>query len=53
MSRKISHYEWLPDLPDHRDYLYAAPIAIAAVLPCAYLTAANLASDFWTIRLVH
>ena len=33
MSRKISCYGWLPDLPDHRDFLYAAPVAIAGVQP--------------------
>jgi len=35
MSRKISHYGWIPDLPDHRDLLYAAPIAIAGAPPAS------------------
>ena len=26
MSYKVSRYGWLPDLPDHRDHLYAAPV---------------------------
>jgi C1A family cysteine protease len=112
MSFKTSRYGWLPGLPDHRDFLYAAPAelagtlpssadlraqcppvyeqgqlgsctanAIAAVmcvsyddakqwftvlnswddkwgmkghftLPYSYVTLANLASDFWTIRAV-
>jgi C1A family cysteine protease len=101
MSYKISRYGWLPDLPDHRDHFYAAPVEWAAVLPArvdlragcppvcdqgqlcsctanaiagaiqfdrpwgnrwgmkgyftlpyAYLTDENLASDFWTIRIV-
>jgi hypothetical protein len=29
---KASH-GWLPDLPDHRDYLYAAPPHVIAKLP--------------------
>lgn len=33
MIHKISRYGWLPDLPDHRDFLYAAPVAIAGALP--------------------
>lgn len=33
MSRKISRYGWVRDLPDHRDHLYAAPPAIAVALP--------------------
>jgi C1A family cysteine protease len=33
MSYKIFRYGWLPDLPDHRDYLYAAPVAIVGALP--------------------
>jgi len=28
MSRKISRYGWLPDLPDNRDFLYAAPVTV-------------------------
>ena len=27
MSRKIQRYGWVPDLPDHRDQLYSAPVA--------------------------
>jgi C1A family cysteine protease len=33
MSRKIQHYGWIPDLPDQRDYLYAAPAHVLKVLP--------------------
>jgi C1A family cysteine protease len=33
MSFKISRYGWLPDLPDHRDLLYAAPVEMAGALP--------------------
>jgi len=40
MSFKVSRHGWVPDLPDH---LYAAPVEVAG---------ANLASDFWTIRVV-
>jgi C1A family cysteine protease len=31
--RKIARYGWKPDLPDHRDHLYAAPPAKLAALP--------------------
>ncbi|MGZ3625084.1 MAG: peptidase, partial [Ktedonobacteraceae bacterium] len=30
---QIAHYGWIPDLPDQRDYQYAAPIAAIGVLP--------------------
>jgi len=30
---RISHYGWKPDLPDHRDFLFATPPATAAALP--------------------
>ncbi len=30
---KIAHYGWIPDLPDQRDYQYAAPIAAIGILP--------------------
>jgi C1A family cysteine protease len=36
MSRKISRYGWLPDLPDHRDFLYAAPVAVAGAQPVSF-----------------
>jgi C1A family cysteine protease len=32
-ARVIARYGWIPDLPDHRDHLYAAPIAAPAKLP--------------------
>src|ERR1035437_10173094 len=28
-----SRYGWQPDLPDHRDYLYAAPLAALGLVP--------------------
>ena len=31
--RKIKRYGWKPDLPDHRDFLYAAPYINLASLP--------------------
>src|SRR4051812_44253753 len=31
--QRIARYGWKPDLPDHRDFNYAVPHAIAAVLP--------------------
>ncbi|HLX57943.1 MAG TPA: C1 family peptidase [Ktedonobacteraceae bacterium] len=33
MPRKIQRYGWIPDLPDHRDHLYAAPVAVLQSLP--------------------
>ena len=30
---RIGHYGWKPDLPDHRDFLFATPPATAAALP--------------------
>jgi C1A family cysteine protease len=35
MSFKVSRYGWLPDLPDHRDHLYAAPVEVAGALPAS------------------
>jgi C1A family cysteine protease len=31
--RKIKRYGWIPDLPDARDHLYGAPMAVMAELP--------------------
>ncbi len=33
MNYKTARYGWLPDLPDHRDHLYAAPVALLGALP--------------------
>lgn len=33
MSRQIKRYGWIPDIPDHRDHIYAAPAPIVAALP--------------------
>jgi len=33
MIRKIKCYGWIPDLPDHRDFIYAAPLAVLRALP--------------------
>jgi C1A family cysteine protease len=33
MQRKIAGYGWIPDLPDQRDHLYAAPGPVLAQLP--------------------
>ena len=32
MATKHS-FGWVPDLPDHRDFLYAAPVVNLAALP--------------------
>ena len=36
MPRQIKRYGWIPDLPDHRDYLYAAPAAVLQTLPLSF-----------------
>src|SRR5438309_11862192 len=33
MPHKIAGYGWIPDLPDQRDHLYAAPPPILSALP--------------------
>jgi C1A family cysteine protease len=33
MPRKIAGYGWIPDLPDQRDHLYAAPPPVVSALP--------------------
>lgn len=33
MDRKIKQYGWTPDLPDARDYMYAAPQRVLTALP--------------------
>ena len=32
-TRKIARYGWVPDIPDQRDHLYAAPVVHLAKLP--------------------
>ena len=31
--RRAAPYGWIPDLPDQRDFLYAAPVSLLAALP--------------------
>jgi len=33
MDRKVKQYGWVPDLPDARDHMYAAPQPVLAKLP--------------------
>lgn len=33
MSRQIKRYGWIPDLPDQRDHLFAAPPAVLQAMP--------------------
>ena len=33
MKRIVNKYGWVPDFPDHRDYVYAAPRKVVAKLP--------------------
>lgn len=32
-KRSIKRYGWVPDIPDHRDLIYAAPVAVLKALP--------------------
>jgi C1A family cysteine protease len=32
-ARKIKRYGWIPDLPDHRDLMYSAPMQVLKKLP--------------------
>jgi len=34
-TRKVQRYGWKPDLPDHRDHMYAAPPPVLVTLPDA------------------
>src|SRR5215469_16450494 len=31
--RRIKRYGWVRDLPDHRDFIYSAPLAVQEALP--------------------
>src|SRR5262249_12551733 len=33
MDRKVKQYGWVPDLPDARDHMYAAPQRVLTALP--------------------
>jgi C1A family cysteine protease len=33
MAHKVQRYGWVPDLPDHRDHYYAAPLVNLGALP--------------------
>ncbi len=35
MAIKVQRYGWIPDLPDHRDQMYAAPPEFLAALPAS------------------
>ena len=34
--RKIARYGWIPDLPDERDHMYAAPAQFLTTLPASF-----------------
>src|SRR5579863_10061701 len=36
MSRKVSRFGWVPDLPDHRDFLFAAPTQVLRSIPASF-----------------
>jgi C1A family cysteine protease len=33
MATNVKRYGWIPDLPDQRDFMYAAPLAVLRALP--------------------
>src|SRR5437016_1662663 len=33
VARNVKYYGWVPDLPDHRDRIYSAPLAAIGPLP--------------------
>ena len=33
MARNVSRYGWIPDIPDQRDHLFAAPPPVLTALP--------------------
>jgi C1A family cysteine protease len=33
MPRRVARYGWIPDLPDHRDFLFSASVAVLRKLP--------------------
>jgi C1A family cysteine protease len=33
MPRRIARFGWIPDLPDHRDFMYAAPTTVLKSIP--------------------
>ena len=35
MAYSVKRFGWLPDIPDQRDHLYAAPVAVRQVLPAS------------------
>jgi len=35
VARKVARYGWVPDIPDQRDHMYAAPAYVMAKLPAA------------------
>jgi len=35
MPYQIAHYGWIPDLPDQRDFQYAAPLEVIGALPAS------------------
>lgn len=36
MPHKVARYGWLPDLPDQRDHMYAAPPGVLSALPPSF-----------------
>lgn len=33
VAKTNTRYGWVPDIPDHRDYMYAVPSSVLAILP--------------------
>ncbi len=45
--RRIKRYGWIPDLPDQRDHLYAAPPEVVAALPSSVDLRDECPEDSW------
>ena len=41
MARTNARYGWIPDLPDQRDHLYAAPPPVLTALPPSCVLLSN------------
>ena len=50
--RKIAHYGWIPDLPDERDHIYAAPPRFLSALPPSKTTPPKPAQNMFVVDIV-
>ncbi len=45
--RPTARYGWIPDLPDHRDHMYGAPLPVLAALPPSVDLRANCPEEIY------